>query len=246
MSIGILMLDSGFERLPGDIGHASTWNFPVMYAVVRGVTGRMIAEESVESSSSLEPSGESSVPKKPYASFVEPFLDAADELVARGATAIGTSCGFLAALQPELAARCPVPVATSSLLQIPMIQAMLPPSKKVGIVASKAGSLALQLKAIGVHEDLPTTALAHDSAFLHDLMTNNPKVDAEAHERDVMEASKRLIDTYPEVGAIVFECSNFPTHSQAVQEAFGRPVFDVVTMIEWLHAGLSPRRHTRL
>ena len=34
--IGILMLDSKFERFNGDIGNAQTWPFPVQYKIVRG------------------------------------------------------------------------------------------------------------------------------------------------------------------------------------------------------------------
>ena len=32
--IGILMLDSKFERFNGDIGNAQTWPFPVQYRIV--------------------------------------------------------------------------------------------------------------------------------------------------------------------------------------------------------------------
>jgi hypothetical protein len=37
-SVGILMLETRFPRIPGDIGHAATWPFPVLYKVVRGAT----------------------------------------------------------------------------------------------------------------------------------------------------------------------------------------------------------------
>ena len=38
VSIGILMLDTRFERFNGDIGNARTWPFPVQYRVVRDAT----------------------------------------------------------------------------------------------------------------------------------------------------------------------------------------------------------------
>ena len=37
-SVGILMLETRFPRIPGDIGNALTWPFPVHYRVVRGAT----------------------------------------------------------------------------------------------------------------------------------------------------------------------------------------------------------------
>ena len=37
--LGILMLDTRFPRVPGDVGNPSTWPFPVRYAVVRAPEG---------------------------------------------------------------------------------------------------------------------------------------------------------------------------------------------------------------
>jgi len=37
--VGILMLETRFPRIPGDIGHAAARPFPVLYRVVRGATG---------------------------------------------------------------------------------------------------------------------------------------------------------------------------------------------------------------
>ena len=34
-SVGILMLDARFPRIPGDMGNAQTWPFPVHYRIVR-------------------------------------------------------------------------------------------------------------------------------------------------------------------------------------------------------------------
>ena len=36
--LGILMLDARFPRIPGDMGNATTWPFPVLYHVVRGAS----------------------------------------------------------------------------------------------------------------------------------------------------------------------------------------------------------------
>lgn len=33
--IGILMLDTVFKRIPGDIGNPNTFNFPVQYKIVK-------------------------------------------------------------------------------------------------------------------------------------------------------------------------------------------------------------------
>jgi hypothetical protein len=40
--VGILTLETCSPRIPGDIGHAATWPFPVLYKVVRGATGERV------------------------------------------------------------------------------------------------------------------------------------------------------------------------------------------------------------
>src|SRR5690554_6554759 len=117
VSLGILVLDTGFKRLPGDIAHAGTWPFPVQFAVVSGVTPADVIEGDSRDA-------------------LEPFSKAIHQLVALGVDGITTSCGFLAAIHPQLKALSPVPIATSSLMQIPMVQQTLPANKTVGILAS--------------------------------------------------------------------------------------------------------------
>ena len=36
--LGILMLEARFPRIPGDMGNAATWPFPVLYRVVSGAS----------------------------------------------------------------------------------------------------------------------------------------------------------------------------------------------------------------
>jgi hypothetical protein len=65
--------------------------------------------------------------------LLEAFLKAGGELVAEGADGLTTTCGFLSIYQKELAAHCGVPVAASSLMQIPLVKRLLPPGKLVGV-----------------------------------------------------------------------------------------------------------------
>ena len=101
-SIGILMLDTRFPRLPGDIGNATTFSYPVMYKIVEQATVDRVVKEA-------------------DAGLIEPFVRAGMELIQNGARAIVTSCGFMAIFQKELAQALPVPVFTSSLLQVPLV-----------------------------------------------------------------------------------------------------------------------------
>ncbi|MEC4688215.1 MAG: aspartate/glutamate racemase family protein, partial [Nitrospirota bacterium] len=103
------MLNTRFPRPPGDIGNPETWPFPVRYEVVEPATvGRVVTADP------------------PVDLLLAPFVAAGERLVAAGARAITTSCGFLALFQAELTQALPVPVMTSSLIQVPMVQASLP------------------------------------------------------------------------------------------------------------------------
>ena len=43
--VGILMLETRFPRIPGDMGNAATWPFPVLYRVVKGASPKRVVED---------------------------------------------------------------------------------------------------------------------------------------------------------------------------------------------------------
>ena len=94
--LGILMLDTRFPRIVGDIGNAQSFDFPVIFRRMEGIGSA------------------DAVTTHPDRPRVLAALEAnARALVAEGAVGLSTSCGFLALYQDDLAARSPVPVATS-------------------------------------------------------------------------------------------------------------------------------------
>ena len=120
--LGILVLEARFPRVPGDMGNAGMWPFPVLYRVVKGASPERVVRQGA-------------------AGLLPAFLEAAAELVSYGAEAITMNCGFLSLFQRELAAHVQVPVATSALMQVPWMQAVLPPGKRVGVLTVSGGSL---------------------------------------------------------------------------------------------------------
>ncbi|NPV69085.1 MAG: aspartate/glutamate racemase family protein [Firmicutes bacterium] len=218
-NVGIIMLDTKFPRLPGDIGNASTWRYPVMYRTVKGaVTSRIMGHE-------------------PDRELIGPFIDAARELEAAGAKIITTSCGFLAPFQRILADEVSVTVATSSLLQVPLVARMIGPRRKVGILTERARFMSdVHFEAVGFTSRTVSVAvggLREGSEFADTFIGGRLELDYDALERDMIEGTERLVRENPEVGAIVFECTNMVPFSKAVQEAVGLPVFDIVTLVDW-------------
>jgi hypothetical protein len=225
VKLGILMLDTGFQRLPGDIGYGPTWPFPVQYAVVRGATPDRVLSPNADGTAEL-------------------FLKAADELVELGVDGITTSCGFLAVIHPRMVAHCRVPVATSSLLQIPLVQSLLPKGKRVGVLtANKQALTAAHFAGVGVSPDLPIAGMKPDSIFTRNNHSAGPRVDRAAEEAEVLAAAAELMAMDPYIGAIVSECTNLPPYSAAIEEKLGVPVYDIISMITWFHSGLRPRRY---
>jgi Asp/Glu/hydantoin racemase len=223
--LGILMLEAKFPRIPGDMGNGTTWPFPVLYRVVPGASPEKVV-------------------LKGAAGLLPDFVDAAKDLVRLGAEAITTNCGFLALFQREIAAAVGVPVATSSLMQVPWVQTTLPPGKRVGVVTVSASSLTPKhLEAAGVPLDTPIAGTETGKEFFRVLIkAEKDDMDVALAEQDVVEAGMRLVASNPDVGAIVLECTNMPPYAAALQAAVGLPVYDIYSMITWFHAGLRPRR----
>lgn len=222
--LGILMLEARFARIPGDMGNAQTWPFPVLYRVIRGADPERVVRNGAEG-------------------LRDAFIDGARDLVDLGAEAITTNCGFLSIFQDDITGAVGVPVATSSMMQIPWVQSLLPAGKRAGIVTiSKATLTSAHLDAIGVSGDTPVEGTDEGSEFFRVIVrAEKPDLDVAQARIDVVSTACRLIEKHPEVGAIVLECTNMAPYAKDVHEATGRPVFDIYSLVTWLHTGLRPR-----
>ncbi len=222
--LGILMLEARFPRIPGDMGNAATWPFPVMYRVVKGASPDRVVMQGARG-------------------LLPDFLDAAAELVSQGAEAITTNCGFLAIFQKEIANHVRVPVATSSLLQFPWVQATLPAGKRVGIITvSKQSLTPAHLAAAGIPADTPIVGAEGGKEFFRVLIqAGKEDMDVRLAAQDILDAGRELVAMAPDIGAILLECTNMPPYAFALREALGLPVYDIYSLVSWLHAGIRPR-----
>jgi hypothetical protein len=199
--LGILMLDTRFPRLAGDVGHPASWRMPVRYRVVRGASPQRVVRDG-------DPS------------LLAPFIDGARALAAEGAAAITTSCGFLLRFQAMLQAAVPVPVWTSSLLALPALRAP-------GIITVDAASLASLDEVRG----MPIEGLAAGCPLQRTLLDDLPTLDAVAAEADAMAAAVRLTKRHPEIETLVLECTNLPPYAAVIARATGRPVHHLMTLV---------------
>ncbi|MCR4442283.1 MAG: aspartate/glutamate racemase family protein [Peptococcaceae bacterium] len=218
-AIGIIMLETAFPRLPGDVGNASTFSFPVRYKVVKGASPQKVVKEA-------DPA------------LLQPFIEAARELEKEGVRAITTSCGFLAMFQREMADAVNVPVFSSSLLQVPLAYAVISKSQQVGILTARVQSLTERHFAGAGISGIPVVVAGMDDApeFTGAFIDGKPDLDVEKCRQEMIEAAKGLKTKHPRVGAIVMECTNMPPFAKAVQEAVNLPVFDAVTLINYVYS----------
>jgi len=204
--LGILMLETHFPRLPGDVGHPASWSMPVRLRLVPGATPRRVVQQA-------------------DAELLLPFIAAARALVAEGAAAITTSCGFLVRWQAELQAALPVPVWTSSLLALPGLP-------RAGVLTVDAASFDSRLlQAAGAAESTPVEGLAAGCSLQRTLLQDLPELDAEAAEAQTVAAALRLVQQPAGIDHIVMECTNLPPYAAAVQRATGRPVHHLMTLV---------------
>ncbi len=221
--LGILMLDNNFERYCGDIGNPQTWSIPVLYRKTLGATTHAITTLHDDT-------------------FLAPFLASAEALIADGADGIVTSCGFLALYQKALAARLPVPVATSALLQIALVNRILPNGKRVGVLTFDGTTLKPpHLEAVGAPPDVPIVGLREGGHFRRALLGDASVDGYEYREEEAIDAARSLVGEHHGIGAIVLECTNLVPHTAAIHAAVNVPVYDVMTLCSWFHSGLQPR-----
>jgi aspartate/glutamate racemase len=221
--IGILMLDMEIPRIPGDMGNAGTWPFPVLFKTVRGANRNWIHEA-------------------PREDVFRAFRDDALDLVAQGADGLAVCCGMMSLYQEELADSCQVPVVTSSLIQVPFVERLLSPGKRVGILTISTNLLKPKhLEAAGVAPDTPIIGFEDSDEFVAMRQRENPIMDVAKVEREALAIAKKLVSDHPDLGALVMECTNLPPFSRAISEATGLPVYDIYNFLCWFHAGLAPR-----
>jgi len=220
-TIGILVNESYFPRLPGALGNATTFPFPVLYKVVRGATGERVVRE-------------------PDQDTIARYVTGARELESQGVQAITTSCGFTAMFQKELAECVDVPVFASSLLLVPLIARMLKEKQRVGIVTADSRYITPRhFDGVGVDPDrIHLAGMEGCPEFESVVFRDKHALDVVRMEEEVIGVATKLVAQHPEVRAILLECSLLPPFAKAVQEATHLPVFDYTSLVTMVHSSL--------
>ena len=223
-AIGILLLDYRGPFIPGDVGNATSYDYPVLYKLVKGLTlDRVLAGD---------PQAEVDI------------VEAAQELEKFGVRGISSDCGFLVQYQRAVAEAVDVPVFMSSLLQIPFLSMMFDQKRPVGCITATRKSLGNQvLEHAGIDSEINVVVRGMEDYehFKWSILEEGGELDSDLIEDEVIEEAKDMLKAHPDMGAIVLECSLMPPYASAVQQATGLPVFDFITMINYFYEGTHRR-----
>ncbi len=224
--IGILMLDTQFQPLiPGDVGNACTFDFQVTYEVVEGLT--------VDRATSKDPTA------------LEILLVAGEKLAKGGVKAITSNCGYLGFFQQDLAGHLDVPVFMSSLLQLPLISAMIGHGRKVGVLCAREATFDQSLlERLSIDPEQPIVVRGMDQweHFCQALMIDSGELDAARIEAEIVAAARKMVEEDSSIGAILLECACMPPYSRAVQKAVNLPIFDFITMINYVFSAMVQKK----
>lgn len=226
--LGVLLIDCNQPFVPGDVGNASTWRYPVLYSKVEGCTIDRLIHRADPTLAGI-------------------IVDRARWLEAQGVRTITSNCGFMLRFQSDVAAAVRCPVYLSSLLQLPMVLAGLAPEQTVAVVTASGNGLSPALLELArVRPDDPVAVYGMDAypAFDEPYMQDSGVVDTEALESACFDLGRRIVNEHPNLGAVLLECAILPPYAQVFHRATGRPVFDFVGMIDHVVAAGRPRAYT--
>lgn len=227
-SVGIVYIENvNYPMMPGNVVNAYTYDFPVRMKAVPNLTNDRLFN--------ADPT------------IADDIISAARQMVENeGVRAICSACGFFGNFQKQVSGALDVPVAMSSLVQLPWIKALLKPGKKVGILTANGNALSSDLFhncGIEDYSNIVVKGMENSENFAA-VVDMRGHFDNGKARNEVVDGALSLLDQGEDIGAILLECSDMPPYAAAIQEATRLPVFDFITLIRWLHNGTTQRPYS--
>ena len=226
--VGILYIeDVNYPLIPGNVVNAYTYDFPVRLKAVPGLNSEMLyrADPEVE----------------------ERIIETARHMVQyEGVRAISSACGFFGNYHKKVAQEIDVPVAMSSLVQIPWIRTVLKPDEKILILTASKESLTENLLENCMVTDT-SGLIIQDLAYSKEFSVVNDMrgcFDNGIARQEVVNAAVEAVTANEDIGAVLLECSDMPPYAADIQAAVQLPVFDFITLIKWLHNAVVQRPYS--
>ncbi|TFV90168.1 aspartate/glutamate racemase family protein [Oxalobacteraceae bacterium OM1] len=226
--IGILCWETGhvprglmqLETLVGNSTNPASYAYPIRLKPVKGANVHTILEH-------------------PDRAVLQTMIEDARAMVADGVKGVTTSCGFNAIFQRELAAAISVPVFASSLLQVPLVRHIHGPTSEICIITAKAGALRPEhFLSVGIEHQAGLIVCGLEECAAWNRIFTEPEMDVDLDEieREVVGTALRALERHPNIRAFVLECTDLPPFSESIRQKTGLPVFDFISMVDYLHS----------
>lgn len=226
--LGIIQLERADdpEDVPpspeGTLTHPSTFAFPTLVEVAPGAWVENVV--------------------RGYPEVEAAFLTAAKRLVARGAAAVTSTCGFSYRHQKVLAAEIPVPVATSSLLLLPQLLRTVEPEGAIAVMtydAKYCDDRLLDLDDPKARSRVVVGGLEGTVYWHNELEKPAIETDPSEIESAVWDRIEKMRAERPDIRTILLECTGFPPTAPMIRRRSGLPVYDIVGLCESMMRALG-------
>ena len=217
--IGVLMLNTVFPRLIGDIGREESFSYPVERYYVKGATSKSVVLSDED--------------------ICQNFIEGALQLEKNGCTVVTTSCGFLIKYQSKIADKLKIPFVSSSLLLFDMLTKAYSNNKTIGVLtASKNNLQKLQTDVCDITK-ISQCSCGMDGTYFYDVYVKNEVTDENTLDIkqlyiDLLNKAKELIDNHQDMSAIILECTNMSPFKLQLKQDLGLPVYDVNSLITYI------------
>ena len=232
-AIGIALFDGRrYPILPGDVANASTYDYPVRLKVIEGLFDTPTPWDKTRA-----------VPAD-----IQKIIDTVKSLEDDGVRAVVTACGFFSVVQEILADAVHIPVFTSPLMMVPQIVRMIRSDSSVCIItASECLLVSDYLTAVGIASDMPVHIVGMEAStefYATHMGGTRTTLDVDLQRRELVEIARNAVIQFPDIGALLLECSQLPTFAADIQDVVNLPVFDYIGFIDMIYCSVVQRRYT--
>ena len=232
-AIGIALFDGRrYPILPGDVANASTYDYPVRLKVIEGLFDTPTPWDK----------------NRAVPADIQKIIDAVKSLEDDGVRAVVTACGFFSVVQKILADAVNIPVFTSPLMMVPQIVRMIRSDRSVCIItASERLLVSDYLTAVGIASDMPVHIVGMEAStefYATHMGGTQTTLDVDLQTRELVEIARNAVIQFPDIGALLLECSQLPTFAADIQDVVNLPVFDYIGFIDMIYCSVVQRRYT--
>ena len=224
-TIGILVQDVRYPLIPGNVVNAYTYDYPVRMEIVEGAN-----------QSRVHTADRTLIPQ---------IVEACEKMTKQGVRAIVGGCGYFGNFQKDVANAVDVPVYLSSIIQIPWIRVGLAPDDEIGIICADIDNITdylfEQCNVTSEERGKCQIVGAGDMPEFSALLEGRGEFKNKTIRDELVNLALEHVREHPNIRAILLECSDMPPYSAAIQKAVGLPVYDFITMIDFVHKAVAQK-----